>query len=46
MGLEVREITKKFGEKIAVDHLSFAMKSPGVFSLLGTNGAGKTTTNA
>ena len=44
MGLEVREITKKFGEKIAVDHLSFAMKSPGVFGLLGTNGAGKTTT--
>lgn len=44
MGLEVREITKKFGEKTAVDHLSFEMKGPGVFGLLGTNGAGKTTT--
>ncbi len=44
MGLEVREITKKFGEKTAVDHLSFEMEGPGVFGLLGTNGAGKTTT--
>ena len=44
MGLEVRGITKKFGEKTAVDHLSFEMKEPGVFGLLGTNGAGKTTT--
>lgn len=29
MGLEVRGITKKFGEKTAVDHLSFEMKEPG-----------------
>lgn len=29
MGLEVREITKKFGEKTAVDHLSFEMEGPG-----------------
>ena len=44
MGLIVNELTKKFGEKTAVDHLSFSMESPGVFGLLGTNGAGKTTT--
>ncbi len=44
MGLIVNELTKKFGEKTAVDHLSFSMEGPGVFGLLGTNGAGKTTT--
>lgn len=44
MGLIVNELTKRFGEKTAVDHLSFSMDAPGVFGLLGTNGAGKTTT--
>ncbi len=44
MGLIVNELTKRFGSKTAVDHLSFSMDSPGVFGLLGTNGAGKTTT--
>lgn len=44
MGLVVNELTKRFGEKTAVDHLSFSMEAPGVFGLLGTNGAGKTTT--
>lgn len=44
MGLIVDHLTKKFGEKTAVDSLSFTMDSPGVFGLLGTNGAGKTTT--
>ena len=44
MGLTVNELTKRFGSKTAVDHLSFSMDSPGVFGLLGTNGAGKTTT--
>ena len=28
MGLIVNELTKKFGEKTAVDHLSFSMESP------------------
>lgn len=44
MGLQVLDLTKKYGEKMAVDHLSFEMKEPGVYALLGTNGAGKTTT--
>lgn len=44
MGLIVSELTKRFGEKTAVDHLSFSMNGPGIFGLLGTNGAGKTTT--
>ena len=43
MSLIVKELTKKYGEKTVVDHLSFAMEGPGVYALLGTNGAGKTT---
>ena len=43
-GLLVEHVSKSFGEKKAVDDLSFAMEEPGVFGLIGTNGAGKTTT--
>ncbi len=43
MSLIVRDLTKKYGEKTVVDHLSFTMPGPGVYALLGTNGAGKTT---
>lgn len=44
MSLVVENLTMRFGEKTAVDHISFSMETPGVFGLLGTNGAGKTTT--
>jgi len=44
MGLEVKNVTKTYGEKTVVDSISFNMQKPGVFGLLGTNGAGKTTT--
>ena len=43
MSLEVKDLVKSYGEKIVVDHLSFELKEPGVYALLGTNGAGKTT---
>ena len=43
MSLEVKNLSKKYGEKTVVDNLSFEMKEPGVYALLGTNGAGKTT---
>lgn len=43
MSLEVKELTKKYGEKTVVDGLSFSLETPGVYALLGTNGAGKTT---
>lgn len=43
MSLIVKNLSKKYGEKTVVDHLSFEMQKPGVFALLGTNGAGKTT---
>ncbi len=44
MSLSVENVSKKFGEKLVVDNISFEVKEPGVFGLLGTNGAGKTTT--
>lgn len=44
MGLTVSNVTKRYGQKTAVDNLSFSLEKPGVFGLLGTNGAGKTTT--
>lgn len=43
MSLVVKDLYKKYGEKIVVDHISFEMPGPGVYALLGTNGAGKTT---
>jgi len=44
MSLKVNTLYKKFGNKVAVDNISFEVNSPGVFGLIGTNGAGKTTT--
>lgn len=44
MSLEVKNLVKKYGDKTVVNNLSFEMKEPGVYALLGTNGAGKTTT--
>lgn len=43
LGIVVKNLTKKYGTKTVVDNLSFEMKQPGVYALLGTNGAGKTT---
>lgn len=43
MGLVVRDLFKKYGEKVVVDHIGFEMEKPGVYAMLGTNGAGKTT---
>ncbi|EQB87602.1 ABC-2 type transport system ATP-binding protein [Clostridium punense] len=44
MTLCVKNLTKKYGDKVVVDNLSFQIDKPGVYALLGTNGAGKTTT--
>jgi ABC-2 type transport system ATP-binding protein len=42
--LVVERLTKQFGERTAVDDLSFTVASGEVFGFLGPNGAGKTTT--
>ncbi len=42
--IEVRELSKRFGSLVAVDHLSFEVDSGTVVGFLGPNGAGKTTT--
>jgi len=42
--IEARDLTKRYGNKIAVDHLSFRVEPGKVTSFLGPNGAGKSTT--
>ena len=42
--LKVENVTKKYGNLIAVNNLSFEVKDGCIFGLLGLNGAGKTTT--
>lgn len=42
--IETKGLTKKYGEKTAVDHLDLSILRGEVFGLLGPNGAGKTTT--
>ncbi len=42
--IEVSNLTKRYGNHLAVDHISFKAKRGEVVGLLGPNGAGKTTT--
>ena len=41
---EIRDLTKRFGKKTAVDGLSFSVRGGEIAGLLGPNGAGKSTT--
>lgn len=43
MILESREVTKKYGGKSAVDHVSLKLEAGLVYAMLGPNGSGKTT---
>jgi len=42
--IEVDNLVKKYGELVAVDHISFNVNKGEIFGFLGPNGAGKTTT--
>jgi ABC-2 type transport system ATP-binding protein len=41
--VEARDLTRRFGSVLAVDHVSFAIAPGEVFALIGPNGAGKST---
>lgn len=42
--IEVRNLVKKYGNHLAVDHLDFVIKPGQIYGFLGPNGAGKSTT--
>lgn len=42
--IEVKDLTKRYGNLVAVDHIAFSAKAGEIVGLLGPNGAGKTTT--
>src|SRR5580693_9048917 len=42
--IEARGLTKRFGDKLAVDQLTFTVEPGRITGFLGPNGAGKTTT--
>jgi ABC-2 type transport system ATP-binding protein len=42
--IEVRDLTKRYGDRVAVDHLNFTVEPGRVTGFLGPNGAGKSTT--
>lgn len=41
--IEIKNVTKTFGEKVALDNVSLSIPEGRIFGLLGPNGAGKTT---
>lgn len=42
--IEIRDLTKKFDQRVAVDRVNLTVHSGEIFGLVGPNGAGKTTT--
>jgi ABC-2 type transport system ATP-binding protein len=44
IALDIQQLSKKYGKKIALESISFSVKKGTCFGLLGPNGAGKSTT--
>ena len=44
VAIRVRELTRRFGSKVAVDHISIEIPSGKIYGFLGPNGSGKSTT--
>jgi ABC-2 type transport system ATP-binding protein len=44
LAIDVRDLTKRFGEKTVVDHFSMQVPKGAIYGFLGPNGSGKTTT--
>lgn len=42
--IEVKNLTKRYGDHVAVDHISFQVEKGRIYGFLGPNGAGKSTT--
>ena len=42
--LKIENLTKRYGDKAAVDHLSLHIQPGEIYGFIGHNGAGKTTT--
>ncbi len=42
--IEVKDLTRRFKDFVAVDHISFSVEAGEIFAFLGPNGAGKSTT--
>ena len=41
--IEIKNVTKKYGEKMALNNVSFNVNDGEIFAFIGHNGAGKTT---
>lgn len=41
--IEVKNISKSYGDKLALNNVSFTVKNGGICGLIGANGAGKST---
>lgn len=43
MSIEIQQVTKRFGDTLALDHVSLKLEKNRIYGLLGNNGAGKST---